>query len=214
MSGRIDYDGSANYIFPEEATPSGSGRSPFYDFSGLVANSESPLGPHAVEPTSYSSSSYAIPAIVIVVSIAALLLLAGGLKLCGHIRLQRKRRSYEYRRATSKDGEGNSALLGVKTSNTEGYKTCLHANGTEWSTLPLEKLHRTTTGQIGQPSLREVIRIVDALDAELHQDTENIVETEMDRQADTTSLDSSTCGDFSTSSQMTVVVEVETYSQG
>ena len=212
MSGRIDYDGSANSIFPKEATPSGSGHAPFYEFSWLVANSESPLEPPAVQPSSYSSSSYAIPATVIVVSVAALLLLAGGLKLCGHIRLQRKRQSYEYKRATSKPGDGNPTLLGIKTFNAAGYKTCPHGNGNEWSVLPLEELHRETAVHLRQPSLREAIRITDALDAELHQEEENNVEAELDREGDTTSLDSSTCRDFGTSSQTTVVVEVEVHS--
>ena len=211
MSGRIDYDnddGSASAVFSEEATPSGSGLSHFYEFSRSVVFSESPLHPPPTESAAYSSSSYAIPATVILVSIAALLLLAGGLKVCGHIRQSRRRRqSYMYTHA-----DGNPLPLNIKSIKTSGYETCPHGyTHTRWSMLPLEEHHQVTrTGQ--QPSLREAVRIADAMDAADAENEEIVGES---KTTSLTSLDSSTCGDVNTRtpSLTTVAVEVELHPQ-
>ena len=204
MSGGIDYIGSASFdFFAAEATPSGSGHiPPISEFF-----SESPLDPPPTQnQMGGAQSSYAIPATVILMTIGALLLLAGGLKLCTFIRQRRKRYSYMY--ATDKHMHVESTLSAVPLNNytilqQSGYKACRCPQ--DWSMLPLTDVDSPKTRL--QPRLREIVRIADALDGlqQERNDSEGEGNTE-------TSLSSSMSGDGECA-QMTVV-EVELHSQG
>lgn len=168
-----------------EAILSGSGvlpESPFY---------EAPLNsPPEIDST--STTPHIIPAVVIIVSIAALLIMAGGFKVGGLIRQRRKRHSYKAPSHVHMESNAVPLMKPCHPFNT-GHKD--YPQG--WSTLPL-------VGQdtaVRQPSLREAVRIADALDEVHHEEVGAEMMTEI------TSLDSSTYGDIT--SAQTTVVEVE-----
>ena len=205
MSGGVDYFSSASFdFFAAEATPSGSGHPP--PVSEL--HSESPFYPTPTETRSGAArSGYAIPATVILVSIGALLLLAGGLKLCTFIRQKRKRQSYMY--TTDMHVEPTSSAMPLnnytKLQQQTGYKACRCPQ--DWSiALPLSDLD-SAKSRPQLPRLRELVRIADALDG-IQQERD---EREGEGATETTSLTSSTSGNGECA-QMTVV-EVELHSQ-
>ena len=222
-SGGIDYVvGSASFdFFAAEAAPSGSGHPP--PVSEL--SSESPLAPPPAEnQAGAAQSGYAIPATVILVTIGALLLLAGGLKLCAFVRQRKKQKSYMY--ATDNMNvhvEPTSSAVPLNNNNNYtvlqqsgyNYKAC-RCPHRDWSTmLPLTDLDSPAKTR-PQPRLRELVRIADALDCGLQQDersTDGEGEGEGGRDTETTSLSSSTSGDGGERTQRMTVVEVELHSQ-
>ena len=207
MSGGVDYISSTSLdFFAAEATPSGSGHPP--PISEFF--SESPLEPPPTEnQTGGAQSSYAIPATVILVTIGALLLLAGGLKLCAFIRQRRKRQSYMY--TTDKHMRVESTLSAVPLNNytilqQNSYKACRCPQ--DCSMLPLTDLDspKMVKSRL-QPRLREIVRMADALDDLQHERSDREREGEGEGDTETTSLSSSMSGDGECA-QMTVV-EVE-----
>ena len=210
-SGGIDYISSASFdFFAAEATPSGSGHPP--PISELY--SESPLDPPpTVNQAGAAQSGYAIPATVILVTIGALLLLAGGLKLCAFIRQRRKRQSYMYRYATDTLDvcvEPTSSVVPLNNYTIlqqNGYKA--YRCPPDWSMLPLTDLDSPKTRQ--QPRLRELVRIEDALEGLQQERSYKEREGEGEGDTETTSLSSSTSGGGECA-RMTVV-EVELHSQ-
>ena len=226
-SGGIDYVvGSASFdFFAAEAAPSGSGHPP--PVSEL--SSESPLAPPPAEnQAGAAQSGYAIPATVILVTIGALLLLAGGLKLCAFIRQRKKRKNYMY--ATDNMHvrvEPTSSAMPLNNNNNYtvlqqsgyDYKTCRCPHH-DWSTmLPLTDLDSPAKTRPQQPRLRELVRIADVLDHGLQQDERSTDgekregEGEGGRDTETTSLSSSKSGDGGERAQRMTVVEVELHSQ-
>ena len=223
-SGGIDYVSSANFdFFAAEATPSGSGHPPpVYELY-----SESPLDPPPTENQTGAahSSSYAIPATVILVTIGALLLLAGGLKLCAFIRQKRKRQSYMYATDTlhvrvDQTSSLNSAMP-LKLNNNytllqqqSGYNACRCPR--DWSTLPTTDLSDLDSPNTRpQPRFRELVRMADALDGLQAQgersNRERNGEGEGEGDTETTSLSSSVGGNGECAK--TTVVEVELHLQ-
>ena len=202
MSGGIDY-GSAvasggEWLFSDEATPSGSGRLFAYDSMPPSAE-ERPLDSPTSEAANLSGS-YAVPAIVIVVSIAAMLLLAGGLKVCAHFRERSKRRQsykYSYTRAPRMRTESTTPTSSLHST---GYNGCPNCNS---------QVQLTDISSRQQPSLREAVRIADALDQEINK--EKFLELATMDSEETSSEDSSTCGDNAPVRSKVVEVEVHSY---
>ena len=187
-------------FFAAEATPSGSGYPP-------PTMSESPFYPTPTEAEAKASaqSGYAIPATVILVSIGALLLLAGGLKVCAFIRQRRKRQSYMYTTDMHVELESSSSAMPLnnytKLQQQTGYKTCRCPQ--DWSINTLSLMELDSAKSRRQPRLRDIVRIADAFDR-IQQERSD---TEGDACSETTSLSSSKSGDGECG-QMTVV-EVE-----
>ena len=227
-SGGIDYVvGSASFdFFAAEATPSGSGHPP--PVSEL--SSESPLAPPPKENQAGGApSGYAIPATVILVTIGALLLLTGGLKLCTFIRQRRKQKSYMYT-ADNMHVRVEPTSSAMPLNNNNNYYTVLQQSGYnykacrcphhDWSTmLPLTDLNSPGAKTRPQPRLRELVRIADAFDYDLQQDERSVDRKKKEGERDgggdteTTSLSSSTSGDGGERAQRMTVVEVELHSQ-
>ena len=206
-SGGVDYFSSASFdFFVAEATPSGSGHP-----SELI--SESPLEPPPSENhAGATQSGYAIPATVVLVTIGALLLLAGGLKLCAFVRQRRKRQRYMY--ATDNmhvcvDPTSSAVPLNnyTKLQPQSSYKACRCPQ--DWCMLPITDLDSPKIRP--RPKLRELVRIVDALDGLQQERRERERKSEGEGDTETTSLSSSKSGDDECA-QMTVV-EVELHSQ-
>lgn len=211
-SGGIDYISSASFdFFAAEATPSGSGHPP--PVSELY--SESPLDPTPTEnQAGAAQSGYAIPATVILVTIGALLLLAGGLKLCAFIRQRRKRERYMYQYATDTlqvrvEPTSSVVPLNYTILQQNGYKACRCPR--DWSMLhvPLTDLDCPKSQQ--QPRLRELVRIADALDGLQQERSDREREGEGEGDTETTSLSSSTSGGGECAHK--TVMEVELHSQ-
>ena len=204
MSGSIAPDNEV--FFFEEATPSGSGQHPRFDNAVGGRFSESPLGPPPTEDASATSASYAIPAAVIVVSIAALFLMIGGLKVCAHLRRQAKRRNHYFHSSTAQcvntQPNANSFPL-MKPFLSAGYKSCPH----EWSAISVPMATEYPFSGIQRASLREAVRRVDAIE-ERSRERESNIDAEM---AEITSMGSSTYGDDMRGAQQVTVVEVEVH---
>ena len=213
MSGGIaDYGSSdINYFFSEEAPPSssGSGQShyePSPTFGGRF--SDSPLAPPPTEAELNTSASYAIPAAVIILSIAGLFLMVGGLKLLAHIR-QRRRKRENYmaysREASTPHLESNTMMSSLpfitKPFLSSGYRACPAHSWSAAISGPAAPATRRDSAEMRQPSLREAVRIADALEG-IRQETD--LDIEMARQ-ETMSVDSNDAV------AKTTIVEVEVH---
>ena len=200
MSGGLDYGSAAasgeKWLFSDEATPSGSGR---HDSLMPPSANEGPLDSPTTEAANLSGS-YAVPAIVIVVSIAALLLLAGGLKACAHFKERSKRRQsykYSYTRAPRMRTESTTPTSSLHST---GYNSCPNCNS---------QIQLTDISSKQQPRLQEAVRIADALDQEMNK--EKLLELTRKDSEETLSVDSSTCGDNAPVRSKVVEVEVHSY---
>lgn len=223
-SGGIDYVvGSASFdFFAAEATPSGSGHPSHVS----ELSSEIPLQPPPTQnQAGGAQGSYAIPATVILVTIGALVLLAGGLKLCAFIRQRKRRKSYMYATDTMHVRvEPTSSAVPLTNKYTVlqqsgyNYKTCRCPRDWQSTMLPLTDLDSPRKTR-PQPRLRELVRIADALDHDLQQqernaDREREGEGQGEGDTEMISLSSSTSGDGGREhAQRMTVVEVELHSQ-